>query len=299
MIRLSLPDLPPAQAQLFPEGRMAGPMPWVIAVMIFLTALVTSLGFTVSQAASGLDRDVAGRVTIQLVEANPVRRAKQADAIEHYLAGRSDVQSFARVSAAEMAALLEPWFGKAGLDADLPIPVLLDVVLDPKKPQALAALTRAVDDLAPSARIDPHRQWLSPLLAVMRNLVWLSAILVLLMAGASVAVIVLAARSALNTNRATIEVMHLLGASDFHIAQLFQRRLGLDVLFGASLGVFVGSLAILLLGYRFAAMGSELIGALGMGFMGWMALLVMPLGTTVLAMLAARITVMSALRHML
>ncbi|MFM8499875.1 MAG: cell division ATP-binding protein FtsE [Chakrabartia sp.] len=83
------------------------------------------------------------------------------------------------------------------------------------------------------------------------------------------------------------------------IARLFQRRLGLDALFGASLGFFAGSLAILLLGYRFTAMGSELLGSLGLGVLGWLALLALPLATALLAMLAARLTVLAALRHML
>lgn len=298
-MRFSLPDLPPAEAQLFPEGRMAGPMPWVIAVMIFLTVLAAAMGIALSRGAAGLDADLAGRVTLQLVEANPIRRAKQADALERYLAGQDGVRSFQRVSPAEVTALLEPWFGKAGLDADLPVPMMIDVVLDPTKPQALPRLRQAVADLAPSARLEPHGQWLGPLVGVMGSLVWLAGLLVLLMAAACCAIIVLAARSALNTHRATLEVMHLLGASDPQIARLFQRRLGLDALFGASLGLFAGSLAILLLGYRFTAMGSELLGSLGLGAIGWLILLALPLATALLAMLAARLTVLAALRHML
>ena len=298
-MKLRLPDLPAAEAQLFPEGRMAGPMPWVIAVMIFLTVLAAAMGMGVSRAATGVAADVAGRVTIQLIEANSVRRAKQAQAIERHLAEQAGVENFQRVSAAEVTALLEPWFGKAGLDQDLPVPMLIDVTLRPGAEKALPQLSEAVRALAPSARIEPHGQWLAPLSAAMRSLVWLAGLLVVLMAVASVAIIVLAARSALNTHRATLEVLHLLGASDPQIARLFQRRLGLDALFGAVIGLFAGSLAILLLGYRFAAMGSDLLGSFGIGLAGWLALLAVPVVTAIMAMLAARLTVLAALRHML
>lgn len=298
-MKLRLPDLPAAEAQLFPEGRMAGPMPWVIAVMIFLLVLASAMGIAVSKAATGLSDDVAGRVTIQLVEANPIRRTQQATAIEQQLARLEGVQNFQRVSQAEITTLLEPWFGKTGLDPDLPVPMLIDVTVDPAKSNNLQHLSEVVSSLAPSARIEPHGQWLAPLASAMRSLVWLAGLLVSLMAAASVAIIVLAARSALNTHRATLEVMHLLGASDPQIARLFQRRLGLDAFFGAIIGFFAASLAILLLGYRFAAMGSDLIGSFGIGLAGWLALLAVPFVTAVMAMAAARLTVLTALRHML
>ena len=45
--KIDIPFLkaPPHEARLLPEGRMAGPMPWVIAIIMFLTILGFFLAF--------------------------------------------------------------------------------------------------------------------------------------------------------------------------------------------------------------------------------------------------------------
>ena len=65
-----------AERGLLPEGRIAGPMPWVIAIMMFLTVLAAAAGLGLAGAAARLDDQIGGRVTIQIVEANPDPRQR-------------------------------------------------------------------------------------------------------------------------------------------------------------------------------------------------------------------------------
>ena len=44
-----------ADRRLLPEGRLAGPMPWVIAIMMFLTVLAAAAGLGLRNAARSLD----------------------------------------------------------------------------------------------------------------------------------------------------------------------------------------------------------------------------------------------------
>jgi cell division transport system permease protein len=69
-----------AERGLLPEGRLSGPMPWVIAIMMFLTVLAAAAGMGLASAAARLDDQIGGRVTNQIVEANPARKAAQAAA---------------------------------------------------------------------------------------------------------------------------------------------------------------------------------------------------------------------------
>jgi cell division transport system permease protein len=289
----------PAERRLLPEGRVAGPMPWVIAIMMFLTVLTAAGGLAMRHAARSIGADLADRITVQIVEADAVVRERQAQAALALLRRDPAVGAVSRVPAEEMKTLLAPWLGDGGLGDELPLPVLIDAVLAPDRPRDLAALRSAVAAVAPAARIDEHGQALAPLAGLISALEWLALAVVMLMATASAAAVMLASRAALDTHRAAIDVMHLLGATDVQIARLFQRRLALDALFGGLVGLAAGAVVILLIGQRVGSLGSELLGSLTLPALAWLLLLALPCFGAAIAMLAARYTVLGALRRIL
>jgi cell division transport system permease protein len=285
----------PADRQLLPEGRAAGPMPWVIAIMVLLTVLASAAGLALASAARGMGEQIAERVTIQIVEADRAARDAQAAAAVTAARAIPSVSRVAPISDGEIARLLDPWLGGGG--PELPAPALIDV--DLSGPAALPALKAAIARVAPAARIDSHAQWLAPVRDLIGALQWLAGGIVVLMAIATAACVVLAARAALNTYRETIDVLHLLGATDVQIARLFQRRIALDALFGGALGFAGGALVLLLLAGRIGALGSELVGSVRLEPSGWLAMLAVPMAGALLATAAARLTVERALRQIL
>lgn len=287
----------PADRRLLPEGRLAGPMPWVIAILMFLTALACAGGLSLGGAAGALGAALGNRATVQIVVADPAMRDAQAAAAARALARIPGVRAVHPVAAAEMTRLLAPWLGPDALAQGLPIPALIDVDLAPGT--GTAPLVRALGRIAPGARIDDQADVLAPLARLVTTLGWLALALVVLMAMATALAVVLAARAALDTHRTTIDVMHLLGATDVQIARLFQRRLALDALFGGVVGL-AGALAVLLvIGRRVAAIGSELVGTVALPTIGWAVLAVLPLAAAALATWTARRTVLAALGRML
>ena len=288
-----------AERGLLPEGRMAGPMPWVIAIMMFLTVLAAAAGLGLGGAASRLQGQIGGRVTVQIVEASPRLRAQQTEAAAAAIRSLPGVVAVRVVPEAETEALLEPWLGAAAATSDLPIPALIDVDLTPEGRAGLERLRATVVSVAPAARVDDSAQWLAPLARLIGALQWLAAALVLLMAGAAAATVVLAARAALDTHRGTIEVLHLMGATDRQVAGLFQRRLALDALFGALLGALGGAAVLWMIGERVRALGSELIGSIQLPPSSWVVLAAVPVAGVALAMLVARLTILRALSRLL
>ena len=285
-----------AGRRLLPEGRLAGPMPWVIAIMMFLMVLTAAAGLALSAAARNLDASIAGQLTIQIVDANAGRRDAAARQIVTDIDRMPDVAKVSRISDREIAEMLRPWLGGGLADNDLPVPAMIDVTFQPGTQRGLARLRDAVARVTPRARIDEHAQWLGPLAGLIGSLRWLSGMLVLVMAAAAAFTVVLAARAALNTHQATIEVMHHLGATDGQIARLFQRRIALDALFGGLLGLLLASLVIFAVGDRIAQVGSDLLGSVGLPPSGWAVLALLPVAGTLLAMLAARLTILMAVR---
>ncbi|MGU3314926.1 cell division protein FtsX [Sphingomonas sp. M6A6_1c] len=271
-------------------------MTWVMAIMLFLTLLAAALGLGTRQSAQALERQLAGRLTVQVVEGSPATRDALARRTLAALRALPQVRRATLVDRAELTRTLAPWLGDAGDDADLPVPAMIDVDLAAAAPGPVIAAARRISAVS---RVDRHQRWMSPVGGFLDTLTWLAFALVLLMLGATGAVVVLAARAGLETHRATIEVMHMLGSTDVQVARLFQRRIALDAALGGVAGG-AGALAVLLfLGTRLAALGSELLGGITLDAGDWGLLVLLPLGFVVLATLAARVTVVTALRRSL
>lgn len=292
--------LPEHDRKLIPEGRRSGTMPWVIAIMLFLTLLAAAAGLIIADAARQGGDDLARRVTVQVIEADPAIRASRAAQVVKQLRTVEGVEQVSPVSEAKVRKLLEPWLGSEVIDADIPVPALVDVQFSRVPEQAmLDRLKTRLKKYGADIRIDSHAAWMAPFFNLMSTLLWLSvAILFLLLAATSITV-VLAVRSALNTHRQTIEIMHMMGGTDLQAARLFQRRMALDALLGGLIGFSGAALVILLLAGRFRDVEPGLFAGAAMPWYGWILLALIPLAVTGIAMLMARWTVLSALKKML
>ncbi len=292
--------LPDHDRKLIPEGRVSGPMPWVIAIMLFLTLLVAAAGLTLADAARQGGDDLAQQVTIQIIEADPIARAGQRVAVARKLRSVPGILTVTAVPDAEVRNLLEPWLGTGVIDADIPVPALVDVRLNGVPTAAtLDRLETILRPIAPNVRIDSHSSWMAPFFDLMAALVWLAVGILFLLLLATSAVVILAVRSSLNTHRETIQIMHMMGSTDVQAARLFQRRVALDALLGGVVGFIAAAAVILLLGGRFAAVEPGLLAGAAFPWYGWIMLVLIPLAVTGLAMLMARWTVISALKKTL
>ena len=302
VIRRNQPRFGAERSGLLQQARLGGPMPWVIAIMVALTVMAAAAGLALSNLARNASAEIAGGVTVQIVEAAPAERDRQAEVAVALLRNRDDVADVRRVPDSELEQLIEPWLGEEAGPADeaIPIPALIDARLrGPLTGGRLEALRAAVTASAPSAKVDAQAGWLAPVFHAISSLQWLAVGLIGLLGATSAAAVWLAARSALGSNRETIEIVHLLGGTDGQIAHIFQRSIAIDAFVGGIVGLLLGLIAVFLLGSQFAALGSGMIagGALEAG--DWAAIGAVPLIGVGIAMLTARLTVLGALRRML
>lgn len=289
-----------ASRRFLPEGRLSGAMPWVIAIMMFFTIVAAAAGIALDHAARSLSASLAGRITVQVVEADPVIREEQAGRVVAELRWLPGVTGVQPVSETQIEASLRPWLGEEMMDGTLPIPALIDVDLSGEVTVGrMLALRDRVRAIAPTARVEPHAAFLAPLASLLRTLEGLALAVVLLMALATGAIVVLAAQAAHNSHRTTIEVLHLMGATDVQIARLFQRRIALDALFGGLVAMLAAGAVLAALFLRIQAVESDLLGAATLPDYGWAVLVLLPVAGVLLAMFTARLTVLGALRRSL
>jgi cell division transport system permease protein len=290
-----------AQARLIPQARLSGPMPWVIAIMVALTVIAAAAGLSLRNTANAAAVALSGGITVQIVESDSAVREQQARAAIAKLRAMPGVSAVRRVPQDEVDALIEPWLGAGSTDADaIPVPALIDARLSVgTTPRKLEQLRAGLSSIAPAARVDAQSDWLKPVFGAIQSLQWLALALVALLALAMSAAVLLAARSALGSNRDTIEIVHLLGGTDVQIARIFQRSIGIDAIAGGVLGLALGVLAVLFLARRFSSLGAGLVDSGALGWAGWSLLALVPFAAVCLAMLTARLSVLRALRQLM
>lgn len=288
-----------ARNRWLPEGRR-GPMPWIIAIMMFLTILAAAAGLALGHGLTRMRGELANGYTVQIVEANAALRTDQVRRVARMLRAEKQVRAVTVVPEDKLRAQLEPWISTDTPPDELPIPALIDLEAASDAGSAdIDALARKIAAIAPSARMDAHERYLGPVERLMESLMWLAGGLVVLMALVTGAVVMLAARSAHAMHRGTIDVMHRLGATDVQIARLFQRRMALDAIFGGAVGLAAAGAMLWVIGGRIIATDSELAGLMTLPLSRALLLVLIPLLGVLLAMLTARITVRRTLEHWL
>ncbi|HET7708963.1 MAG TPA: hypothetical protein VFK50_05435 [Sphingomicrobium sp.] len=282
---------PAPERRLLSEGRLRGPTLYVIAIMTFAMVVVAAAGLALANAAGIVARGVDSRYAIQIDDSAALPKVLAT------VRAVPGVIEASPVPEAEMRATMERWLGPGGLGDELPVPALVNVGLAPGTDSA--ALGRRIEQAAPGVRFVAHSQVVRPLLKSLRVLQWLALALVALMAAATSAVVILAARGAFDTHRSTIDVMHGLGATDQQVTSLFQRKIAIDAFFGAIGGGVAAALALLVLGGGASALAGDLAGGPPLTSTDIAILAMLPIAAVVLAAAVARVTVLSALRQSL
>lgn len=246
-----------------PSGFTAQLTLFVSGAMAFLAVFALALSLASGRLADRWADELARAATLR-INAPAEQRAAQTEVALAILDQTPGVASARALSREEQAALLAPWFG-AELPLDnLPVPQLIEVIEGEPGYDATGLRLRLQAEV-PGAILDDHTRWRAPLVdaaQALRRLAWVS---ILLIGGATAAMITLAANAALAANAQVIEVLRLVGALDSYIAQAFIRRFTLRALVGASVGIVLGMVGVWLMPEA-SREGGFLT---GLGFQGW------------------------------
>lgn len=267
-----------------PTGYTARLTLFTAAAMAFLAIFAIALSLATSRVASQWSDALARSSTIRISAPAPQMNAQIA-AVERVLQTTPGIADFRVLSRDEQAALLEPWLG-AGIPIEsLPVPALIEVIED-EDGFAAEGLRLRLRAEAPGAVLDDHTRWRQPLVEAARGLRVLGLLSLLLIAGATGAMITLAAQAALAANRQVIQVLRLVGARDTYIAGAFMRRFTNRAALGATVGSMAGVIAITLLPGTNTA--ESFLTDLGFQGAGWLTPLLVPPAVAALALLATR-----------
>lgn len=255
-----------------PSGFTAQLTLFVSGAMAFLAVFALALSLASGRLANRWADELARAATLR-INAPAEQRLAQTEAALTILQQTPGVVSARALSAEEQVALLAPWFGSALPIDSLPVPQLIEVIEGDPGYDGTGLRLRLQAEV-PGAVLDDHTRWRAPLVDAARALRRLGAVSILLIAGATAAMITLAANAALAANAQVIEVLRLVGALDSYIAHAFIRRFTLRALGGSAVGVALGMVGVWLM----PAASNEGGFLTGLGFQGlaWLLPLLIP-----------------------
>lgn len=280
-------------------------LPWLIAPMVLLCALAIAAVFILNSLIGRWERDLVGTITVEIAAApgdaqksskETWRRSETAIALLKETPGILSAQTLDRE---RVAALLEPWLGGSDLLAELPLPMLIDVAVDPQNMPDLTALSARIATAVPGVSIDDHRLWFSKLTGLSRRIEWLALSTALLIAAVTSTMVVFATHTGMAIHRETVRLLHQIGATDDYIAREFARHAALLGLKGGLMGLVPTIPLMIAIETVSARMESGFVAGLSLPWLGWAVVLTLPLLTAALAMLTARLTVHRVLTRMI
>jgi cell division transport system permease protein len=236
---------PQADRVVPPSGFTAQLTLFVSGAMAFLAVFALALSLASGRLADRWADELARSATLR-INAPADQMAAQTKVALQILRQTPGVAHARALAEKEQAALLAPWFGTDLPLDELPVPQLIEVIQGDPGYDATGLRLRLSGEV-PGAVLDDHTRWRQPLVKAANSLRRLGLVSILLIAGATAAMITLAAHAALAANRQVIEVLRLVGARDRYIAHAFVRRFTLRALIGAAVGTSLGMLGIFLL----------------------------------------------------
>jgi cell division transport system permease protein len=278
-----------------------GFLPWIVGFMVYLAAMALAGAVFASGLIDRWRSDLADAVTVQVLpnaegETGQDQAARVAAAVK-FLKELPGIASAEPVAHEEIVRLLEPWLGSGNISDDLPLPALIAVHLQPDAAFNLADAKRQLAEAVPGAMLEDHKPWLADLGRLAKGVEALTLLTVVLVAVASILIIVFVSRSALAQHQEVIQVLSLIGARDTYIAGQLQAYAFRLATLGAALGVALALATIFAAVQLLGQTETDLMPELGPLSWRWL-LLVLPIPAAgAIAVATTRLTVLTQLRR--
>ena len=231
-------------APIVPAGSVTGrSLTLVITIMCFLACLTVGAVYMIRQSANAWLKDIASEVTVQVQAKDGADTDRIVQEVATYLGRQGGISKVTVMSAAESAALLEPWLGQIDDLNALPLPRLIALELDRAGTPDIEAIRSGLAGRFQGTTLDDHRRWQQQIATITNSFALGGLAILALVAMATTAIIVSATKSSMASNREIVEVLHFVGATDRFIAREFEKhflRLGVRAgLVGAVLALAV------------------------------------------------------------
>jgi len=275
------------------------------SIYMYLFVIMLAIFMAINAMATNWEKDIAGSITVQITPVEDENRhidtaktTDQQNRVLQFMEHISGVESVHILDDKVVQKLMSPWIGnKVDLNT-LPIPRLLDVKLKPNAELNYDEITRGLRLLTPNASIDNHRLWLNRLIKFATSLKTIALSILLMVIAICAFSIYYSARTSLNININSIEILHIVGATDDYIAKLYSKTYAKIGFFAGIAGLMIAIPCILIVGKYGISTGSGLLNGACLSTTAWVLIMMTPLFSLIYSMLTSYFTVLKSLEKM-
>ncbi|MBR2137022.1 MAG: hypothetical protein IJ852_03560 [Alphaproteobacteria bacterium] len=275
------------------------------SIYMYLFVVVLAIVMAVNSMAGSWEKDISGSVTVQIIpvegedkHVDTQKTEEQKNKVLQFMEQVSGVESVRVLDKQAIERLMIPWLGNKVDVSSLPIPQLLDVKLAKGAELNYDEITRGLRNISPNASIDNHRLWLNRLIKFANSLRVLAVAVLLMVVAICAFSIYYSARTSLNINLNSIEILHIVGAKDDYIAKQYAKSYAKIGFFAGIIGLMVAIPSIIFVGKYGISTGSGLLNGAHLSTLAWCLMLITPLFSSLYAMITSYYTVRKNLEKM-
>lgn len=275
------------------------------SIYMYLFVVVLAIFMAINSMAGNWEKDITGSITVQITpieddnkHIDTAKTQEQQNKVLQFMEKISGVKSVRILDEQTVQKLMAPWIGSKVDLSTLPIPQLLDVRLKPNAELNYDEITRGLKLLTANASIDNHRLWLNRLIKFATSLKTVALAILLMVVAICAFSIYYSARTSLNININSIEILHIVGAKDEYIAKQYAKKYAKIGFFAGIIGLMAAVPCIILVGKYGISTGSGLLSGAQLSNAAWTLIMLTPLFSLLYSMITSYFTVLKSLEKM-
>ncbi len=270
-------------------------LPWMIALMCGITALMLSVGLTLGEWVRSQPGQMEGHFTVQI----PVQTDAKENVLKQVLTEIRRMPGIKKVHALseeQVRKLVEPWLGDAEAIRALPMPMVIEGAAD--EDADYGGLLRKLQHIEPGISLDTQALWVEKFERLSKALQAGMFVLAAVIIGALGGMMVFTARAAMKLHADAVQLLHAIGADDKYIAKQFQANALTLALSGAVPGTLMAALIYALFGYYANRLDAPIMPDLVIGSQHAMMFILLPAVCCLVGVLSVRLSALKQLKHL-
>ena len=284
----------------FEQDRHLGLIGAIIALLVMIGVFACGGLLALNQVAEKWKGGLAETVSIDLPPLLSPQQNEDSRAIRILTLALNEqgVTDATILNRGRMRELVKPWLGDSIEIERLPLPVIIQLKIDRDNPPDFESFSRRLHQAVPGTKLNSFSEWRESLLGSVNTLMTTGIIILIAVASGIVSMILFLGVTSMMVYRQSIELLHLMGATDHYIAKQFNMLVAKISMIGASIGFGIASLLILIAGHVGLGEAYRLHEWVILPFTHWAFLLMIPIATFLLALITVHFTVLYQLKKL-